>query len=79
MVITYILVKLDVGITNPMKIIKNPAFFKQKRIGFRGKEFEIIKFRSMKIHDPSKFSKYASEHDNRITKFGKFMRKNSEV
>ena len=79
MVITYILVKLDVGIKyiilNPMKILKNPAFFKQKRIGFRGKEFEIIKFRSMKIHDPSKFSKYASEHDNRITKFGKFMRK----
>ena len=79
MIITYILVKLDVGIKyiilNPMKILKNPAFFKQKRIGFRGKEFEIVKFRSMKIHDPSKFSKYASEHDNRITKFGKFMRK----
>ena len=79
MIITYILVKLDVGIKyiilNPVKILKNPAFFKQKRIGFRGKEFEIIKFRSMKIHDPSKFSKYASEHDNRITKFGKFMRK----
>lgn len=79
MIITYILVKLDVGIKyiilNPMKILKNPVFFKQKRIGFRGKEFEIIKFRSMKIHDPSKFSKYASEHDNRITKFGKFMRK----
>lgn len=79
MIITYILVKLDVGIKyiilNPMKILKNPAFFKQKRIGFRGKEFEIIKFRSMKIHDSSKFSKYASEHDNRITKFGKFMRK----
>lgn len=79
MIITYILVKLDVGIKyiilNPMKILKNPAFFKQKRIGFRGKEFEIIKFRSMKIHDPSKFSKYASEHDDRITKFGKFMRK----
>ncbi len=79
MIITYILVKLDVGIKyiilNPMKILKNPVFFKQKRIGFRGKEFEIIKFRSMKIHDPSKFSKYASEHDDRITKFGKFMRK----
>ena len=75
MVITYILVKFDVGIKDPIKILKNPAFFKQKRIGVRGKEFEIIKFRSMKIHDPSKFSKYASEHDNRITKFGKFMRK----
>ena len=78
-VITYILVKLDIGVkylfTNPMKILKNPAFFKQKRIGYKGNDFEIIKFRSMKIHDPSKFSKYASEHDNRITKFGKFIRK----
>lgn len=79
MVITYILVKLDVGIKylfiNPMKILKNPAFFKQKRIGYKGNDFEIIKFRSMKIHDPNKFSKYASEHDDRITKFGKFIRK----
>ncbi len=74
MVITYILVKFDCGF-NISKILKNPAFFKQKRIGVRGKEFEIIKFRSMKIHDPDKFSKYASEHDDRITKFGKFMRK----
>lgn len=74
MVITYILVKFDCGF-NISKVLKNPAFFKQKRIGVRGKEFEIIKFRSMKIHDPDKFSKYASEHDDRITKFGKFMRK----
>lgn len=78
-VLTYILVKLDVGIknifTNPMKIIKNPVFFKQKRIGIKGNEFEIIKFRSMKIHDPTKFSKYASEDDNRITSVGKFIRK----
>lgn len=74
MVITYILVKFDCGF-NISKVLKNPAFFKQKRIGVRGKEFEIIKFRSMKIHDPNKFSKYASEHDDRITKFGKFMRK----
>lgn len=74
MIVTYILVKFDCGF-NISKAIKNPAFFKQKRIGVRGKEFEIIKFRSMKIHDPNKFSKYASEHDNRITKFGKFMRK----
>lgn len=74
-VITYILVKLDVGIKNPIKIIKNPAFFKQKRIGMKGNEFEIIKFRSMRIHDPTKFSKYASEDDNRITSIGRFIRK----
>ena len=65
MIFTYILVKRDGG----------PAFFKQKRIGMNGKEFEIIKFRSMKVHDPSKFSKYASEDDDRITKVGHFIRK----
>ena len=65
MIFTYILVKKDGG----------PAFFKQKRIGMNGKEFEIIKFRSMKVHDPSKFSKYASENDDRITKVGHFIRK----
>ena len=65
MIFTYFLVKRDGG----------PAFFKQKRIGMNGKEFEIIKFRSMKVHDPSKFSKYASEDDDRITKVGHFIRK----
>ena len=65
MIFTYILVKRDGG----------PAFFKQKRIGMNGEEFEIIKFRSMKVHDPNKFSKYASENDDRITKVGHFIRK----
>lgn len=65
MLITFILVKTDRG----------PAFFKQKRIGMNGQEFEIIKFRSMKVHDPTKFSKYASENDDRITKIGHFIRK----
>ncbi len=53
MIFTFILVKKDGG----------PAFFKQKRIGMNGKEFEIIKFRSMKVHDPSKFSKYAKKEN----------------
>lgn len=79
MAVTYILVKVDVGIkylfTDPMKIINNPAFFTQSRLGFQGKEFKIIKFRSMKVHDPNKYSKYASEHDDRITKVGNFIRK----
>lgn len=71
MIITYILVKLD----NPKNFFTNPAFFRQKRIGLGGEEFEIIKFRSMKIHDPKKHSKYASEKDDRITFIGKFIRK----
>lgn len=78
-VFTYFLVKCDIGFKyiflNPRKILENPAFFQQDRIGYRGNLFKIIKFRSMKIHDPDKFSKYASENDSRITRIGKFIRK----
>ena len=45
MIITYVMVKCDIGFKylffDPMRIIKNPAFFKQKRIGYLGQEFEI--------------------------------------
>lgn len=71
MVVTYFLVKLD----NPKNFLKNPAFFKQKRIGHEGKDFEIVKFRSMRIHNSSEHSKYTSEKDDRITLVGKFIRK----
>lgn len=71
MVVTYFLVKLD----NPRKFFSNPAFFKQNRIGMAGEVFQIVKFRSMKIHDPNEHSKYASEKDDRITAVGKFIRK----
>lgn len=71
MAITYFLVKLD----DPKNFIKNPAFFKQSRIGAGGNEFNMIKFRSMRVHDPEKFSKYAGKNDSRITLVGKFIRK----
>ena len=54
---------------------KGPIFFKQKRLGLKNIEFEIIKFRSMKIHIQEEHSKYACEDDPRITGFGKFIRK----
>ncbi|MCQ8213234.1 sugar transferase [Cetobacterium somerae] len=71
MIFTYFLVKFD----NPKNFFNNPAFFRQKRIGAGGKEFEIVKFRSMRLHDPSEHSKYASKKDDRITPVGKFIRK----
>lgn len=64
----------------------NP-FYTQTRIGHRGKEFKIIKFRSMKYdaHDLEKYlteeqleifrNEYKLEDDPRITKIGKFIRK----
>ena len=66
MLITGIIIKLT---------SKGSVFFKQKRLGLKNVEFEIIKFRSMRIHDQNEFSKYADENDPRVTKFGKFIRK----
>ncbi|BDY13411.1 sugar transferase [Hydrogenimonas cancrithermarum] len=52
-----------------------PIFFKQKRVGFGGKEFECIKFRSM-VPDAEKGTpKFASKDDPRIFEWGAVMRK----
>lgn len=58
---------------------KGPAFFRQERLGKKGKVFKILKFRTMvvnaeKIGDGLKVK---SENDNRITKVGKFLRATS--
>lgn len=53
-----------------------PVFFIQKRYGFHEKIFQCIKFRTMVVNDQSS-SKTTSANDQRITKFGKFLRKTS--
>jgi len=54
---------------------KGPIFYKQKRVGFRGKEFNILKFRSMYVGSEKDGPALSSEKDDRITSFGKIMRK----
>ena len=52
---------------------KGYSIFRQVRTGKNGKEFELFKFRSMKIHnDVRDFSK-----EDEYTKIGKFIRKTS--
>jgi putative colanic acid biosynthesis UDP-glucose lipid carrier transferase len=50
-----------------------PIFFRQMRTGLDGKEFECIKFRSMKVNAQAD-SLQATKDDPRKTKFGNFMR-----
>ena len=52
-----------------------PVFYRQKRMTRGGREFDILKFRSM-IVDAEKFAGavLATENDPRITKVGKFIR-----
>lgn len=56
---------------------KGPALFKQKRLGKNQKEFTVYKFRTMCDHAFEKGGVASSEHDSRITKVGKFLRKTS--
>lgn len=56
---------------------KGPALFKQKRLGKNQKVFTVYKFRTMCDHAFEKGGVASSEHDSRITKVGKFLRKTS--
>jgi len=53
-----------------------PVFFKQKRTGKRGKEFNCYKFRTMRSSADA-HTKQATIDDNRKTKVGNFLRKTS--
>ena len=54
---------------------RGPVFYKQVRLTEYGRPFQIIKFRSMRV-DAEKDGKaqLAKEHDDRITKVGRFIR-----
>lgn len=69
--IIYIVFGLIIKLTSP-----GPVFFKQKRTGFKGKEFNCYKFRSMRPNAVAN-SQSATKDDPRITKVGAFMRKTS--
>ncbi len=53
-----------------------PVFFKQKRTGYKGREFICWKFRSMKVNNDADV-RQASFGDPRTTKLGRFIRHTS--
>jgi lipopolysaccharide/colanic/teichoic acid biosynthesis glycosyltransferase len=55
---------------------KGPVFYNQVRVGKNGKEFEIIKFRTMVTDaEASTGAILATKNDPRVTKLGRFLRK----
>lgn len=65
--ITALLIWLDDG---------SPVFYRQTRVGLNGKNFDVVKFRSMR-NDAEKdgVARWATKDDDRITRIGHFIRK----
>ena len=58
-----------------------PVLFTQERIGWQGRRFRILKFRSMVHHAPylrnPDGSSYSADTDQRVTRLGRFLRQSS--
>jgi exopolysaccharide biosynthesis polyprenyl glycosylphosphotransferase len=52
-----------------------PVFFRQERIGYRGKPFTIYKFRTMFCGASGQGPLLTARDDKRVTPFGRFLRK----
>ncbi|HVU03802.1 MAG TPA: undecaprenyl-phosphate glucose phosphotransferase [Polyangiaceae bacterium] len=54
-----------------------PVFFKQRRYGLNGKEIRVLKFRSMTVCEDGPVVTQAKKNDQRVTRFGAFLRQTS--
>lgn len=54
-----------------------PILFRQRRYGLNGEEIGVYKFRSMTVCEDGPVVRQASEQDDRVTRFGRFIRRTS--
>jgi lipopolysaccharide/colanic/teichoic acid biosynthesis glycosyltransferase len=52
-----------------------PLLYRQARVGRHGREFSILKFRTMRPHDGTVPDEWTSEGDPRVTPFGRALRR----
>ncbi len=53
---------------------REPVFYRQTRVGKRGRHFEVLKFRSMCSGAEKAGAQWATANDNRVTCIGRFIR-----
>ena len=56
---------------------EGPALYRQERRGFNGRNFYILKFRSMRVMEDGRAMRQAQVGDDRITPIGRFIRRTS--
>ena len=54
-----------------------PVLFKQSRLGLNGRKFDVYKFRTMAVHHEPGTVTQARRGDQRVTRFGAFLRRRS--
>jgi Undecaprenyl-phosphate glucose phosphotransferase len=65
-----VMIAVGVKLSSP-----GPVFYRQKRHGLGGREIEVWKFRSMRVHAESDGKvTQAKKDDSRVTRFGRFLR-----
>lgn len=69
--LVFIPVAIAIKLSSP-----GPIFFKQKRTGYRGREFYCYKFRTMRVNK-SADTQQATKNDPRKTRVGDFLRRTS--
>jgi len=70
--IPMLLIAIGIKVTS-----RGPVFFRQRRFGLNAKEIRVLKFRTMTVLEDGPVVKQATKNDNRVTKFGRFLRKTS--
>jgi exopolysaccharide biosynthesis polyprenyl glycosylphosphotransferase len=68
MLLTILAIKLEEG-------WRAPIFYRQKRVGYGGQVFDVIKFRSMRTDAEKNGAVWATSSDSRVTRVGGFIRK----
>ena len=66
----FLLIALAIKLDSP-----GPVFYRQKRVGKDGGQFDILKFRSMFRDAERSGPQWAQKHDPRITRVGRVLRK----
>lgn len=69
--LVFIPVAIAVKLSSP-----GPVFFRQKRTGYRGREFNCLKFRTMRVNSDAD-TRQATGNDPRKTRVGDFLRRTS--
>jgi sugar transferase (PEP-CTERM system associated) len=68
-VLTVLAIKIEEG-------LRAPVLYGQPRVGYAGRVFRVLKFRSMRIDaEKDGRARWATQNDDRVTRVGRFIRK----